>query len=243
VNARQDAFLDRKAKAQKIIAEKFPTISKSRIINPLPPQKDVIKSRPKSPERLPPSLQPTPLSSAPPASVQGKTKSKAEKMYEIELRKLRSLAQPLEAKMRSDGERRFFQWSLGSREEVEQWRKGQMLGKEKKMNKVWVPAVSRVLDEHLPSSRADEKTTPVGKILDLMMTQSKIPRSISQDSSQVCPFPPSYFAKLIPQTYSIVCLRDNPSGWRSVVRIKNELPASELVEGSSVFLVKGWVNN
>jgi hypothetical protein len=100
----------------------------------------VIKIKPKSPERLPPSLQPTPAPPIPILVAEGKTKSKAEKMQEIELRKLRSLAQPLDPKMRSDGERRFFQWTLGNRDEVENWKKGEMMAKGK-MNKVWVPSV------------------------------------------------------------------------------------------------------
>jgi hypothetical protein len=60
--------------------------------------------------------------------------------------------------------------------------------KEKKMNKVWVPAVCPFLSHpvHLDRVEADEKGTPVGKVLDLMMTQSRLSRSASQDPSQVC---------------------------------------------------------
>jgi hypothetical protein len=68
------------------------------------------------------------------------TKSKAEKMYEIELRKLRSLAKPLHCKMQATGERRFFQWGLGVSEDVKKWEGGGKI--DKKWEKVWVPVVS-----------------------------------------------------------------------------------------------------
>jgi len=68
------------------------------------------------------------------------TKSKAEKMYEIELRKLRSLAKPLDPKMQAMGERRFFQWSVGVSEDIKKWEgRGKV---DKKWEKVWVPVVS-----------------------------------------------------------------------------------------------------
>jgi len=102
----------------------------------------VVKQRPPSPERLPPSLQSQTLTPSPPPSdtVKAKSKSKAEKLLEIELRKLRSLAKPLDPKMRADGERRFFQWAVGSTADIEVWKeKGKI---DKKWEKVWVLAVS-----------------------------------------------------------------------------------------------------
>lgn len=140
-HARQDAFLERRAKAKELIAQKFPEI-RTREIPKLPPQKDVVKQRPPSPERLPPSLQSQTLTPPPPPSdtVKAKSKSKAEKLLEIELRKLRSLAKPLDPKMRADGERRFFQWAVGSTADIEVWKeKGKI---DKKWEKVWVPVVS-----------------------------------------------------------------------------------------------------
>jgi hypothetical protein len=108
----------------------------------------VIKQRQESPDRLPPSLQPTP---PPAAQAQVKTntttKSKAEKMYEIELRKLRSLAKPLHCKMQATGERRFFQWGLGVSEDVKKWEGGGKI--DKKWEKVWVPVVSHHLREEI----------------------------------------------------------------------------------------------
>jgi hypothetical protein len=75
-----------------------------------------------------------------------KTKMKAEKMYELELRKLRSLARPLDPKLKlkpgtgSQGDgRRFFQWGLGTSEEVKEWKAGAKM--DRKMDKVWVPIV------------------------------------------------------------------------------------------------------
>ena len=139
-NARQDAFLERRAKAKEIIAQKFPH-TKTREIPKLPPQRDVIKQRPESPDRLPPSLQPTPLpQTQPKEKPTTTTKSKAEKMYEIELRKLRSLAKPLDPKMQPTGERRFFQCSIGVSEDVKKWQGGGKV--DKKWDKVWVPMVS-----------------------------------------------------------------------------------------------------
>jgi len=61
-------------------------------------------------------------------------------MYEIEFRKLRSLARPLDSKMQATGERRFFQWSIGVSEDVEKWQGGGKI--DKKWEKVWVPVVS-----------------------------------------------------------------------------------------------------
>jgi hypothetical protein len=75
-----------------------------------------------------------------------KTKTKAEKMYELELRKLRSLARPLDLKLKlksgtgSQGDgRRFFQWGLGTNEEVKEWKAGGKM--DRKMDRVWVPIV------------------------------------------------------------------------------------------------------
>jgi hypothetical protein len=148
-NARQDAFLERRAKAREIIAAKFPD-QKGKVIPKPPPAKDTNKLRPKSPERLPPSLQPPP-----PAKEEGnntikpvvKVKTKAEKVYELELRKLRSLARPLDPKLKlkaglRPGEegRRFFQWGVGTGDEVKQWLVGGKV--DRKLDKVWVPLVS-----------------------------------------------------------------------------------------------------
>jgi hypothetical protein len=62
-------------------------------------------------------------------------------MHELEMRKLRSLAKPLEPKMDAGGERRFFQWSLGTKGEIKEWEKGKGFDKTKKTEKVWVPLV------------------------------------------------------------------------------------------------------
>jgi hypothetical protein len=141
-NARQDAFLERRAKAKEIIAQKFPE-TRTRDIPKLPPQRDVIKQRPKSPDRLPPSLQIEPPAKPQIDTAKSKPKSKAEKMYEIELRKLRSLAKPLDQKMQATGERRFFQWGLGVSEDIKKWKGGGKI--DKKWEKVWVPVVSPIL--------------------------------------------------------------------------------------------------
>ena len=84
------------------------------------------------------------------------TKSKAEKMYEIELRKLRSLAKPLDPKMQAMGERRFFQWSVGVSEDIKKWEgRGKV---DKKWEKVWVPVVSSTYEGK--GERADGRLHP-----------------------------------------------------------------------------------
>jgi hypothetical protein len=143
--------------------------------------KDVTKHRPHSPARLPPSLQP-PTQDPPPKPVEVKVKSKAEKMWDIELRKLRSLAKPLDPKMQALGERRFFQWTVGNQGEGMNWKDGGKI--DKKWEKVWVPVVSTSFPGLC--SQADTQATPVGKILDLMISQSKSPRPKDQDPANVC---------------------------------------------------------
>lgn len=139
--ARNDALTERRARARELIAQKFPD-RKDRVIPKPPPQRDVVKARPLSPDRLPPSLQPA---SPPGQQIDTKiaaakpVKTKADKMRELHVRKLRSLATPLDPKMRADGERRFFEWSVGSKEDAETWRTS---GKSSwKLSKVWVPQV------------------------------------------------------------------------------------------------------
>lgn len=60
-------------------------------------------------------------------------------MWDIELRKLRSLAKPLDSKMLASGERRFFQCAIGVSDDVKKWEGGVKI--EKKWQKVWVPVV------------------------------------------------------------------------------------------------------
>jgi hypothetical protein len=68
-------------------------------------------------------------------------------MLEIELRKLRSLAKPLDPKMQATGERRFFHWGIGVSEDIEKWKGGGKI--DKKWEKVWVPVVSYPLREQV----------------------------------------------------------------------------------------------
>lgn len=66
-------------------------------------------------------------------------KTKADKLRDIHIRKLRSLAVPLDPKMRLDGERRFFEWSIVKKEDVGIWQSdGKLRGK---LDRVWVPLV------------------------------------------------------------------------------------------------------
>lgn len=153
MTARNDALAERRLKAKEIIAQRFPQY-KDKVVPKPPPQKDVNKQRPKSPDRLPPSLQPAPT---PPPIVEKEpekpVKTKAEKLREIEVRKMRSLAKPLDPKMRADGERRFFEWGTGTIEEVRGWEGSGNMGK--KLEKVWVPQVSH-LDLAQSLTQADQ---------------------------------------------------------------------------------------
>jgi hypothetical protein len=148
-NTRQDALAERRSKAKALIAQNFPQY-KDKVIPKPPPQKDVIKVRPKSPDRLPPSLQPTvkvdPTSgqatgvSTTESGPERATRTKAEKLRELEVRKIKSLAKPLDPKMRVDGERRFFEWGTGTSEDVRGWEGNGKLGK--KLDRAWAPQVS-----------------------------------------------------------------------------------------------------
>lgn len=143
-NVRQDALIERRAKAKEVMAEKFPQY-KDRVIPKRPPQKDIIKARPKSPDRLPPSLQPasSPVQPHPESVVVEKpVKTRAQKLRELEVRKLKSLARPLDPKLRVDGDRRFFEWATGTADDIRSWQEGEEIGR--KLNKVWVPVVSAV---------------------------------------------------------------------------------------------------
>lgn len=179
-NARNDAQEARRARAREIMAQKFPQY-KDRVIPKPPPQRDVVKVKTRPPSPLPPTP-PLPEQPAPPPEPVVR-KTKAEKLREVEIRKIRSLAIPLDPKMRADGERRFFQWSVGSPGAVDIWEKEGKLGGEKKPDRVWVPQVRRVPISAL--TMTDQQETPIGKLLDIMIIQSKTPRPSPEDPLQV----------------------------------------------------------
>lgn len=148
---RSEAALARKSQAQSILAKHFPE-AVGRVIPKPPAGRDVQRPRPKSPEKLPPSLsQPTVSSNDCTSSSttignekqeDKKVKTKNEKLYDIHLKKIRSLAVPLDKKQKADGrDRRFFEISLGEAKLVEvdeSWRGN---GKWAKVERVWVLSV------------------------------------------------------------------------------------------------------
>ncbi|WVQ79904.1 hypothetical protein IAT38_002004 [Cryptococcus sp. DSM 104549] len=165
-NARHDAFLARRAKAREIIAQHFPEQA-DRVVPKPPPPKDVVRKRPPSPERLPPSLQPQPVAAATDGAGAKKTKTKAEKLWDLHLRKVRSSATRLGiGSTVLDEERRFFEWGVDlDGVKVKGWQeKGKWEGK---LERAWVGL-----------------EMPVGKLLDLIIAQAKVARPKSDDSSQ-----------------------------------------------------------
>lgn len=154
-NSRQEAAEARKVAARAIISKNFPNMANKSIPKP-PPPKDVVRVRPLSPERLPPSLRPaigadtsntTRGSSETPVSAKTAVKTKAEKLAEIHVRKIRSLAKPLIARtggVSDDLERRFFEWgsdASGSGGNVQKWvQTGKWTGGV--LERSWVESVS-----------------------------------------------------------------------------------------------------
>ncbi|WVR04779.1 hypothetical protein IAU60_001791 [Kwoniella sp. DSM 27419] len=172
---RHDAFLERRAKARELVSQHFPDHG-SRVIPKPPPPRDIIRKKPPSPERLPPSLQarldPAPESSGPTAA--SRVKTKAEKLWDIHLRKVRSMATPLVKGAKAEGERRFFEWSIDlSQARVDVWREtAKMNGKP---DRAWVPI-----------------DMPVGKMMDLIIAAGKVnrPKTASDPPLQLlCLYP------------------------------------------------------
>ncbi|ODN79444.1 hypothetical protein, variant 2 [Cryptococcus amylolentus CBS 6039] len=128
----------------------------------MPIQKDVEKAPPMR-EELPPSLQASPEESKEEPAVQSsKVKTKSEKLWDIQLRKIRSSATRLGpgGEVPQD-EKRYFEWAVDVEGKgVESWEKGgKWMGK---ASRGWV-----------------HRDTPLGKVMDLVITQSRTPRPFS----------------------------------------------------------------
>ncbi|KAK8847557.1 hypothetical protein IAR55_005416 [Kwoniella newhampshirensis] len=220
-NERHDAFLTRRERAQQVIGQHFPE-HKGKVVPKPPPAREIVRKRPSSPERLPPSLQ-QPTASGSDSSIATSSrgdgsssittvrKTKAEKMWEIHVRKIRMGAQPLipgGGGAGTDTEKRFFEWGTDlDRSRVEGWKtQGQKWVA--KLDRVWVGV-----------------DTPVGKVMDLIIAQAKVARPKSDDPTQ---------------TLGLVCLHAPPDGERIVVSLDLSRPAGEaIVEGSIMILVRG----
>lgn len=145
-NVRHDDFLVRRSRAEDLIAKNFAG-HKDRVERKMPIQKDVVK-RPRTEEdKLPPSVQPaqststaTPETTQEEREVEKKVKSKAEKLWDIHLRKIRSTATHLGGGANiPDMDKIFFEWGIDlTGTKVKTW-KGKW---DTKLERAWVREVS-----------------------------------------------------------------------------------------------------
>ncbi|WVW78264.1 hypothetical protein I302_100217 [Kwoniella bestiolae CBS 10118] len=225
-NIRYDAFLERRTKAREIIAKQFPEYG-DRVIPKPPPGKDVIKPQ-KVSEKLPPSVQQQQESGSTSANAQTQTqvdgtkpttmtakpkvKSKADKLWDIHLKKIRMSAEPLLKGARSDSltEKVYFEWAIDlseTHEGVRGWReKGKWAG-QGKVERAWVGG-----------------DMPVGKMLDLMIERGKVKRSANDDESQ---------------SLHLLSLHSPPDEERQITQLELSKPAKIIPQGSSVILIRG----
>ncbi|TYJ53069.1 hypothetical protein B9479_006301 [Cryptococcus floricola] len=174
----------------------------------MPIQKDVEKAPPMH-EKLPPSLQASPEESKEEPAVQSsKVKTKSEKLWDIQLRKIRSSATRLGpgGEVPQD-EKRYFEWAVDVEGKgVESWEKGgKWMGK---ASRGWV-----------------HRDTPLGKVMDLVITQSRTPRPFSAAEG-----------------LALAQLYTPPGGKPTVTPLTLSHPASGLMEGSLIVLVSGSSN-
>jgi hypothetical protein len=178
----QDAAASRRLRAQEILKANF-SDTKSRIIGPIPVQKDIERKRPISPPRLPPSLLPPETRKVEERAVPKRVKTKDEKIWDIHLRKIRSLAKPLDGRDGGDSRsKRFFEWGVDETGGgIEVWLNAGKL--EVKTEKVWVYTVRYVAVFFL-AWRLKEQETPIGKILDMLIVKSKISRPVTLEDTK-----------------------------------------------------------
>ena len=163
---RSDAADARKVKAADILAKHFPHHPAKEIAKPTAHTRDLKRQRPTSPPRLSPGVPTQPIDSSssefpPPGADKvdssagtgkavsqdigsGKVasvKSKEVKLFELQIRKLRMGAKPLDPKQKPDKDRRFFELKSGVTDlgAVETWRENgtTLAGTEK----VWIHQV------------------------------------------------------------------------------------------------------
>ncbi|OWZ34169.1 hypothetical protein C356_05300 [Cryptococcus neoformans c45] len=206
-NARHDAFLVRRSQAEDLIAKNFAG-HKDRVERKMPAQRDVVKKPRIEEERLPPSLQPAQsASTASPELTQGeakvekKIKSKAEKLWDIHLRKVRSTATCLGGGANiPDKEKVFFEWGVDlTGAKVKVW-KGKW---DTKLERAWIG-----------------EDTPIGKVMDLIIAQSKTSRTADTE-------------------FSLVQLYPAPDGLPSSSSLSPSQPAKAITQGAALILVKG----
>jgi len=138
-NARHDAAVLRKARAQEVMARTMPEHA-GRVVAKPPSGRDDERISPPKPSGPSKKSSVETETAIVPEKVETKVKSKAEKVYEIRLRKLRSLANPLDPmQMGGEGrEKRFFELGVDGRGEgLLSWQKEGKL----KVERVWITAV------------------------------------------------------------------------------------------------------
>jgi hypothetical protein len=114
---KQDAAAVRKAKAQEVLRKTMPGKAGKEIPKPPPPRDTTTK--------LPPTnvtVTADEKDARPATEIVKKSKTKAEKLHEVQLMKLRSMAQSLPSGKHVDvSRRRYFEWCIAKSGDVESW--------------------------------------------------------------------------------------------------------------------------
>ena len=134
------------------MAKHFPDRAQKGYDKPVAHTRDLKRTRPPSPERLPPSLQPglpAVPANAEAATATPRPKTKAEKLHDIQLKKLRMAAKPLIVGQKPDLPRRWFELKEGltGMDVVSAWRDSGKLGGV--TQKVWVYEVRGTVSDCL----------------------------------------------------------------------------------------------
>lgn len=128
----------------------FPGRKEKGMVKPVAHTRDTKRLRPDSPERLPPSVQAEQVAQTQGVNSTGQggeaqevlvKKTKEDKMWDIQLRKIKMSAKPLDPKQKGDVDRRFFELRAGvtSQAQVEEWEKsGKIVGS---VDKLWIHQV------------------------------------------------------------------------------------------------------
>ncbi|KAK6903557.1 hypothetical protein I203_107062 [Kwoniella mangroviensis CBS 8507] len=226
-NVRHDAFLERRDKAREIISQRFPDF-RDRVIPKPPPGKDVVKTQSvKTQTQRKEDNRTTELSKSSSGSGSGegicqdnaavdqlkpKIKSKADRLWDIHLKKIRMTAEPLLKLARNDSmtERVFFEWTMDLMQIQENVRKWKESGKWSggKLERGWVDC-----------------DMPIGKMLDLITGRGKIKRSEDQS-----------------QSLHLLSLYPAPDEERQVIQLELSKSAKMIPQGSLVVLVRGGWN-
>ncbi|OCF77110.1 hypothetical protein I204_02820 [Kwoniella mangroviensis CBS 8886] len=226
-NVRHDAFLERRDKAREIISQRFPDF-RDRVIPKPPPGKDVVKTQSvKTQTQRKEDNRTTELSKSSSGSGSGegicqdnaavdqlkpKIKSKADRLWDIHLKKIRMTAEPLLKLARNDSmtERVFFEWTMDLMQIQENVRKWKESGKWSggRLERGWVDC-----------------DMPIGKMLDLIIGRGKIKRSEDQS-----------------QSLHLLSLYPAPDEERQVIQLELSKSAKMIPQGSLVVLVRGGWN-